>query len=75
MAQEADQVETVTGVRETMGNAVECPRLRTDDGRSVFIFRLPPDVAIGSRVKVTGVFVHPTTCIGPALRADRIDVL
>lgn len=70
-----EKVETAIGLRETMGNAVECPRLKTDDGRSIFIFRLPAEIKLGTRLKVTGVFVNPTTCMGPALRADTIEIL
>lgn len=70
-----ERVETATGIRETMGNAVDCPRLRMDDGRSIAVFRLPASIKLGTRLKVTGIFVNPTTCMGPALRADTIEIL
>lgn len=58
---------TLTGVRETMGNAVDCPTLRTDDGVLHPVARLPADVALGDRVSVTGTYGITTTCKGQVL--------
>ena len=62
---------TVQGVRETQGDAVECPKIRTDDGRVIAISYLPSSIAIGDRVEVTGVMANKPTCLGPVLRADE----
>lgn len=58
---------TLTGVRETKGDAVDCPKLRTDDGVLHPVARLPADVAIGDRVSVTGSYGITTTCNGQVL--------
>jgi hypothetical protein len=66
---------TVTGVRTTQGNAVDCPELRTQDGRTISVFGLPATIGIGERVRITGMMVNPTTCLGPALNAETVERL
>lgn len=73
MAQQ--QQLTVTGVRTTQGNAVECPMLRTEDGRDMPVHGLPATIGIGDRVRITGTMVNPTTCLGPALNVEALERL
>lgn len=65
--QTASDAITLTGVRETRGDAVDCPKLRADDGTLHPVARLPADVAIGDRVSVTGSYGITTTCKGQVL--------
>jgi hypothetical protein len=65
--------KTVTGVRVTQGNGVECPTLKTDSGDIVAIYGMPANIRLGDRVTITGTLVYPTTCIGPALNAETIE--
>lgn len=64
--------KTVTGIRVTQGNGVECSTLKTDGGEIVAIYGMPANVRLGDRVTITGALVYPTTCIGPALNAETI---
>lgn len=63
---------TVSGVRLTKGNAVDCPQIRTDDGRTISVSYLAPAIAIGDRVEVTGFMVNKATCRGPVLNAESV---
>lgn len=62
----------ITGVRLTKGNAVDCPQVRTDDGRIVGVSYLPPAIAIGDRVEVTGFMAVTTKCRGRVLVAEEV---
>jgi hypothetical protein len=63
---------TIQGVRMTLGNAVDCPNVRTDDGVFVPVSYLAPSIAIGDRVKVTGFMAVTTTCKGKVLVAEEV---
>lgn len=63
---------TLTGVRHTKGNAVDCPQIMTDDGALHSVSRLTADVAIGDRVTVTGTYGVTTTCVGQVLVIDDL---
>lgn len=56
-----------SGVRVTVGDAVACPTLRTDDGRVVALSFLPAEVAVGARVTVRGRYGVTTRCRGRVL--------
>jgi hypothetical protein len=72
-SQQGDQVRiTVTGIRITKGTAVDCPQIRTDDGRIYSISYLAPSVAVGDRVEVTGMMANSATCSGPVLNAEKV---
>ena len=66
---------TVVGTRLTLGNAVDCPTVKTDDGKVVGISYLPPSIAIGDRVSVTGFFAVTTHCRGKVLYAEEVTAL
>lgn len=63
----ADQPVTLTGIRVTEGNAVDCPQIETADGRRHGVSYLSPAVAIGARVTVSGHYGVTTTCLGRVL--------
>jgi hypothetical protein len=63
---------TIQGIRTTIGNAVDCPQVRTDDGQSVPVSYLAPSVAIGDRVEVTGFMAVTTSCKGKVLYAEEV---
>lgn len=65
----------VQGVRLTQGNAVDCPQIQTDDGRTLAVSYLAPSIAIGQRVEVTGFMANMTTCRGPVLYAEEVKQL
>lgn len=65
-------VLTVTGVRATAGDAVECPRLVDDAGRLHPVSWLPPQVAIGDRVTVRGRLAITTGCRGVVLVVETL---
>lgn len=62
----------LAGVRETRGNAVDCPEILTDDGRRVAVRGLPADVALGDRVRVTGRYGFAATCRGEVLVIENL---
>jgi hypothetical protein len=63
---------TVTGVRVSRGDAVECPRLRDDAGVLHPVSYLPPRVALGDRVTVSGTLAVTTTCRGIVLVVEKL---
>lgn len=63
----AGQPVTLTGIRVTEGNAVDCPQIETTDGRRHGLSYLSPAVAIGGRVTVSGHYGITTTCLGRVL--------
>ena len=62
---------TLIGVRITVGNAVDCPQLRTDDGHIHAVKGLAADIALGERVSVTGRYGITPTCLGPVLVIEQ----
>ena len=58
---------TLTGIRLTQGNAVDCPTLRDDAGGVHVLSYLSPAVAIGARVTVAGFYGITTGCRGTVL--------
>ena len=62
---------TVTGVRLTKGNAVDCPQIKTEDGTIVPVSYLAPSIAIGERVEVTGYMAVTTSCRGRVLYVEE----
>ncbi|KAB2945321.1 MAG: hypothetical protein F9K19_26360 [Rhizobiaceae bacterium] len=66
---------TVVGTRLTLGDAVDCPTVKTDDGKVVSISYLPPSIAIGDRLSVTGFFAVTTHCRGKVLYAEQVVAL
>ena len=65
---------SVTGVRVTQGDAVDCPRLRDAEGVLHAVSHLSPRVAIGALVEVTGSYQVTTRCVGRviAVREERL---
>ena len=66
---------TVVGTRLTQGNAVDCPTVKTDEGKVVGVSYLPPSIAIGDRISVTGFFAVTTHCVGEVLYAEDVTAL
>lgn len=66
-----DGQNTLTGIRVTMGNAVDCPQLRTDDGKIHAVKGLAADIALGERVSVTGRYGITPTCRGTVLVIEK----
>lgn len=62
---------TISGVRVTEGNAVDCPQLRDDAGRLHAVSYLSPAVPIGGRVTVSGIYAVTTRCVGLVLAVER----
>lgn len=63
---------TVTGVRVSRGDAVECPRLRDDAGALHPVSYLPPRIALGDRVTVSGTLAVTTACRGVVLVVEKL---
>ena len=63
---------TVTGVRASRGDAVECPRLRDDAGALHPVSYLPPWIALGDRVTVSGTLAVTTACRGVVLVVEKL---
>jgi hypothetical protein len=63
---------TVTGVRASRGDAVECPRLRDDAGALHPVSYLPPRIAVGDRVTVSGTLAVTTACRGVVLVVEKL---
>lgn len=70
--QEDQERLTITGVRLTQGDAVNCAQVRTDEGAVYSVSYLAPSIAIGDRVEVTGFMANITTCLGPVLYAEEV---
>ena len=66
---------TIVGMRMTQGNAVDCPEVKTDDGRTVPVSYLAPSIAIGDRVEVTGFMAVTTKCRGKVLVAEEVRLI
>ena len=73
-AQGEDRI-TVSGARISMGDGVDCPKIRADDGMETPISYLAPSIAIGDRVEVTGFMAVMTTCRGKVLFAEEVRAL
>lgn len=67
----AGQTASITGVRLTQGNAVDCPQLRDDAGKIHVVSYLSPAAAIGTRVTVSGSYGISTKCLGTVLVVDQ----
>ncbi len=65
----------VTGVRISVGNAVECTKIRMPTGEEVGVSYLAPTIAIGTTVKVSGVVANMTTCLGPVIAVETAEVV
>lgn len=63
---------TLTGTRTSWGNAVECPQIRTDDGQLHSVTGLAADIALGTRITVTGHYGYSTTCLGKVLFIETL---
>lgn len=62
---------TISGVRLTKGNAVNCPEILADDGKVYPVKGLSPDIALGQRVTITGVWGVATSCNGRIIVIER----
>jgi hypothetical protein len=71
----ADARITLTGVRLTKGDAVECPQIRDDSGAVHAVSYLSPRIAIGARVSVSGFYAVTTTCLGRVLVVEQERIL
>ncbi len=66
----AARVETaisLSGVRATQGDAVDCPTIETPDGQRHPVSYLSSAIAIGGRVTVRGFYGTSTRCRGRVL--------
>jgi hypothetical protein len=63
---------TIAGTRVSRGDAVECPKLRGDDGKIYSVHYLPPAIAIGARLSVTGYFAKLVRCRGRVLYIEKL---
>lgn len=63
---------TVTGIRVSRGDAVDCPRLRDDAGALHPVSYLPPRIALGDRVTVSGTLAVTTACRGVVLVVEKL---
>jgi len=66
---------SITGVRLTEGNAVDCPQIRDDAGVIHPVSYLSPAVAIGARVAVSGFYAITTSCRGTVLVVQNEQIL
>jgi len=66
---------SITGVRLTEGNAVDCPQIRDDAGVIHPVSYLSPAVAIGARVAVSGFYAITTSCRGTVLVVEEERIL
>ncbi len=69
------QTASITGVRLTQGNAVDCPQLRDDAGVIHVVSYLSPGAPIGARVFVSGFYGITTTCRGTVLVVEEERIL
>ena len=65
------EIVSITGVRLTMGNAVDCPQIRDDDGGIHTVSYLTPGVGLGARVSVSGFYAITTHCVGTVLVVEK----
>ncbi|MDR0810269.1 MAG: hypothetical protein LBE86_14275 [Gemmobacter sp.] len=63
----SDKPVTLTGIRVTRGDAVDCPQIETADGRRHGVSYLSPAIEIGGRVTVSGQYGVTTSCRGQVL--------
>ena len=70
-AQGQDRI-TIRGARISMGDGVDCPKIRADDGTETPVSYLAPGIAIGDRVEVTGFMAVTTKCRGRVLYAEEV---
>ena len=63
---------TVRGARISMGDAVDCPKIRSDDGAETPVSYLAPGIAIGERVEVTGFMAVTAKCRGRVLFVEEV---
>lgn len=66
---------SVEGVRLTLGNAVDCPTIRTSSGKTLSVSYLEPTIKIGDRIRITGFMANVTTCQGQVLYAVEVKKL
>lgn len=66
---------TLTGVRQTKGNAVDCPTLMTDDGGLHAVKGLTSDIALGQRIRITGHYGVSTSCLGRVFIIEELTKL
>jgi hypothetical protein len=71
----ADDRLSITGVRITRGDAVNCPQVRGDDGRTHTVSYLSPRVEIGGRVALTGYMGYSVKCLGEVLVVEEEHLL
>lgn len=71
----AGQAASITGVRLSQGNAVDCPQLRDDAGKIHVVSYLSPAAPIGTRVTVSGTYGITTKCLGSVLVVDQEVIL
>jgi hypothetical protein len=71
----ANEKLTIQGVRLTMGDGVDCPKVRADDGAVTSVSYLAPSIEIGQRVEVSGFIAVMTTCRGRVLYAEEVRAL
>lgn len=70
-----EQRFTIVGVRLTIGNAVECPQVRAEDGEIYNVSYLAPTIAVGDRIRITGFWAITTTCVGRVMYAEEVHPL
>lgn len=62
----------VEGRLISRGNAVDCPQIQLDDGRTQPVFGLDASHAIGERLQISGRTGISTRCRGQVLIAEQI---
>lgn len=65
-----DAPVSVTGIRLTRGDAVQCPLIRDDAGQIHAVSSLPADLPPGARVTVRGHTAISTRCTGPVIAVE-----
>jgi hypothetical protein len=65
--QGSQSTATITGVRISTGDAVNCAEIRSDDGTVHPVSGLNGDIAIGARITATGFYGVSTRCVGRVL--------
>lgn len=69
--QRPGEIVSITGVRLTQGNAVDCPLIQTDDGKNHAVSYLSPSILIGERVTLRGHYGVTTGCLGTVLIVEQ----
>jgi hypothetical protein len=69
--QRPGEIISITGVRLTHGNAVDCPLIQDDDGKNHAVSYLSPNILIGDRVTIRGHHGVTTGCRGTVLIAEQ----